>query len=721
LNRDHPARHQQVVDAFEWLSSRLLGQVDAATAVAAQARGDELRQRLTAALSGDSSGEGMQRAYEILCTAIGFERPTWQSQPTEHGFPSLALIPAMGPRWIYGRGKQGTWLVEGPGGRERIAQWPQKSRFTPLSREPAAAPPTTAKEVFRSCIAAQRSQILQAAFATVLATVLALGTSLYAMQVYDRVVGARSVPTLLVLTTGVLLALLLELVLKLTRAHIMDTTASEVDEHCAHAVVSRLLAIRLDQSKGGIGRTASRVKGYETVRSYSLALLTFLAIDAPMALLFLSAMLLIGGPALAAIPLAFMTATAAVGLVSAKRLQRAAAGYQEAASRRHGLLVEALDAAESIKATGARWDMLGRWRELSDTANRRSLRIKQLGDLTSHVSTTLQQMGYIAIVGTGAWLAVSNSGLTTGAIVACSILSGRVRAPIGMIPALMVQRAQAQVALRDLEALFDLQSDNDGVDRPLAPSSLRGSFRLDAVQLLHPRQSSGLTLSSLRIAPGERVAIVGPVGSGKTTLLRLLSGLVKPTQGQVLLDGLDIQHIDGDRRAELVGYLPQLSKLIAGTLRDNLLLGKAAVSEQVLLDACEATGLAELIRSRVEGLSTPIGEGGQNLSGGQVQLIALTRLLLRSPNVWLLDEPTASMDEATEIRCVRALARSVRPGQTLVLATHRPAALQLVDRLIVLTSRGVLLDGPKDEVLARLRSATSAPTVRESRPRETQP
>lgn len=182
-----------------------------------------------------------------------------------------------------------------------------------------------------------------------------------------------------------------------------------------------------------------------------------------------------------------------------------------------------------------------------------------------------------------------------------------------------------------------------------------------------------------------------------------MAGLFAPGEGQLLLDGLDIQQIDRTHLSRHLGYLPQDVKLLAGSLRDNLTAGLGDVSEAVLLDVSRTTGLYQLVASHPQGLDMPIFEGGNGVSGGQKQLIALTRLLLSRPDAWLLDEPTAAMDEATEQRSLAALRQAIRPEQTLILVTHKPILLGLVDRLIVLLPGGGVMDGPKDAVLDRLR------------------
>jgi ABC-type protease/lipase transport system fused ATPase/permease subunit len=211
------------------------------------------------------------------------------------------------------------------------------------------------------------------------------------------------------------------------------------------------------------------------------------------------------------------------------------------------------------------------------------------------------------------------------------------------------------------------------------------------------------------------VAVLGPVGSGKSTLMRLLAGMVQPSQGHVLIDGLASDQIDRDALRRAMAYMPQDTRLLSGTLRTHLLAGlEPAPDEQRLIDTLRLTGLDQVVAGHPLGLERPLGEGGRGLSAGQRQIAALTRLLLlqQQPTAWLLDEPSASMDDAAEARAVAALRARLGADHTLVVATHRPAWLALVSRVIVITSDGRFVVGPRDEVLRPpARGASSVRTV----------
>jgi ATP-binding cassette subfamily C protein LapB len=319
-----------------------------------------------------------------------------------------------------------------------------------------------------------------------------------------------------------------------------------------------------------------------------------------------------------------------------------------------------------------------------------------------------QQISYVLMVASGALL-VSKGEITMGGLIACSILSGRVLTPAGMIPAQLVQWANTKAALIGLDRLWALQDDHHGCEQPLVPSHIHGAYRFDEVSSSYG-SNKALEIRALSIQPGERIGVIGPVGGGKTTLLRSLSGMYRPQSGRILLDDMELSHISKPLLAERIGYLQQDGRLFAGTLRDNLVLGLLDPGDSVILEAAKRTGLLQaVITVHPKGLQQDIFEGGSGLSGGQRQLVNLTRVFLRKPTIWLLDEPTASMDRALELQVTQALKQSLQSVDTLVLVTHKGELLELVDRLIVIANHQVVMDGPKDQVLARLQTPPAAP------------
>jgi len=292
--------------------------------------------------------------------------------------------------------------------------------------------------------------------------------------------------------------------------------------------------------------------------------------------------------------------------------------------------------------------------------------------------------------------------VTMGGLIACSILSGRALAPVSAIPGQLVQWSNVRASIQGLDRLWQLKDDHDGEEHPVILPQLTGRYRFETVASFYGERVA-FQVEKLDINAGEKIGVIGPIGAGKTTLLRLLSGMYKPGKGRITLDDVDLSHLSKPVIAENVGYLQQEGRLFAGTLRDNLVLGLLDPGDEAILEAARLTGLmTAVIAGHPKGLQQPIFEGGIGLSGGQRQLVNLTRTFLRKPKVWLLDEPTASMDRATEEMVIQALRREIRKDDTVVIVTHKPEMLSLVDRLIVVTGNKVVVDGPRDAVLRHL-------------------
>jgi ATP-binding cassette subfamily C protein LapB len=431
-----------------------------------------------------------------------------------------------------------------------------------------------------------------------------------------------------------------------------------------------------------------------------------LIVDAPFALLFLVIIVLIGGW-LALIPLLFLIFSLAVGIFNFRQVNYLAAKSNAASNLKTGLLVEVVEGAESIKSGQGGWRMLNRWMQTTDEARTADLQMRNISEHSQHSANSLQQISYALMVAFGALL-VSTGEMTMGGLIACSILSGRVLAPVTAIPGQMIQWANTKAALKGLDKLWALEDDQSSQSQPIVLEKLFGAYRVEEV-LINYGQKNVLAIQNLNIQAGEKVGVLGPIGAGKTTFLRLLSGMYKPVNGRVLLDDVDITNLSKPLLAEQMGYVQQDGRLFSGTLRENLILGISDPGDDAILATARLTGLTKtVITPHPKGLQQDIYEGGSGLSGGQRQLVNLTRAFLRQPKIWLLDEPTASMDRALEMQVIQALKNSIRATDTLILVTHKREMLDLVDRIIVIADHKIVLDGPKAQVIKQLQGQPAA-------------
>jgi len=653
-------------------------------------------------LLGRTDDTNWQDHLKEICLEAGVDAIEWTEQPDPARLPVIAWLPEMG--WVIVRmlAPTGDWLIDQQG------KMSQRSSIEPLVVGRLIFPAVSAeidkhpvRTLFKKAFLAHKKIFIEGAIAGALINLVALGTSMYSMQVYDRVIPTQGYATLGVLTLGVGIAVLFELLFKVIRSYLMEHAVTDIDKRLSRDIFNRLLQVRLDQLPGTVGSLSSQLRGHETIRGFLSTTTFYLLIDAPFGIFFVLLIAMIGGPVVALVPLTFLMLSIAIGIVMRKKIDFHAKQATSAANLKTGLLVEAIEGAETLKAGGGGWGALSRWLDVVEESIKHELVNRNISEKSGYFAAVLQQLSYVGLVGVGAYFA-SEGTLTQGSLIACSILSGRALAPIAQIPGLMTQRAHAKAALEGLEKLFALEVDNHGVDRPLAPDQLRGHYVFERVRFSYPGAPQALNIPEFKVQPGDKVGVIGHIGSGKSTLLRLLTGMYQANEGRILLDGLDVDQISRSVLADKIGYLQQEHRLFLGTLRQNLLVGIPDPGDDAVLQAAMRTGLLATINNHPKGLDLMIAEGGKGLSGGQRQLMALTRLLLSNPSIWLLDEPTASMDDQTEQRCIQVLKESIRPDHTLVLVTHKSGLLALVNRLVVIANHQVVMDGPRDQVIAKL-------------------
>ena len=546
-----------------------------------------------------------------------------------------------------------------------------------------------------------KREIIESCVASFFIGFLALATSLFSMQVYDRVIPTRSEYTLVILALGVLVSILIELAMKFARSHVMDFVVVGLDNRLSREIFDRLLQLRVDQMPNSVGSLAGQVRGYEQVRGFYTATTLFTLVDLPFGIIFIVIVAIIASPWVALVPLVFGLISIALGLSIRKRIQALAKDSAALSNLKTGLLVEAVEGIETIKSGSGGWKFLSRWVGVNSQTIISDLKTRNATESVGYFAVTIQQISYAGLVVVGS-VAVMQGHMTMGALIASSILSGRILSPIMAIPGLLVQYSHAQAALEGLERLYNLKTDHHDTEIPLTPDNLNGHYSLTNIKFAYADNPPALVLPKLEIRPGECIAVLGPIGAGKSSLLRVLSGLYQPQEGKVLIDGLDLSQINRQILNQKIGYLQQDHRLFHGTLRDNLLIGLPDPGDEVLLSAMRQTGMDRFVATHPKGLARLIAEGGKGLSGGQKQLVAFTRLVLCQPNIYLLDEPTATMDDEQERRCLQVLAGEAQANKTMVIVTHKPTILPLVTRIIVVVGNQIVMDGPRDAVLQQL-------------------
>lgn len=551
---------------------------------------------------------------------------------------------------------------------------------------------------FWSIVLRDWKRYLDVMFASLMANILALATILFSMNVYDRVIPAQSIPTLWVLAGGVLIAAIFEFCLRVARIYLSDIIGKRADLKISDKVFGHALRIKNKERSKSTGTFISQIRELEGVRELVTSTTIAAIADLPFFFLFLAIFWLIGGNLfwvmVLVVPLMIVP-----GILIQKPLAKLASEGMREGAIRNAILVEAVQGIEDIKLLRAESRFQNQWNHMNEAAADISMQQRKLVGVVGAWTQKVQGLTFAIVVLVGCF-AVMKGEMTTGALVACSILSSRMLGPIAQISGVLGRFQQAKVAKTSLDELMKKPVDQAPQAHLIHRPALTGHYELKDTVFKYGNDDAKPTLiiPKLEIQSGEKIAILGRNGAGKSTLLQLLSGMQEPTQGKIKLDGVDLRLIDPMDVRRDMGLLNQNAHLFFGTVRENLTLGAPLATDQEILNALNLTGALSFVLEKKEGLDHQILEGGMGFSGGQRQALLLARLLLRQPNILLLDEPTAAIDDVSEKQLIENL-KGWLGHKTLVIATHRRAVLELVDRIIVVHDGKIVMDGPKNQVL----------------------
>lgn len=529
----------------------------------------------------------------------------------------------------------------------------------------------------------------------------AIAMPLFTMNVYDRVVPNNATDTLWMLSLGVVIVLIADTALRTMRGYFLDLASSRVDVRLSAYIMERVLGIRLENRPLSAGSFAANLRSFETVRDFITSATVTAFIDLPFAAIFLVVIGWIAWPLV--LPILFgMALVMLYALTVHSKMHELSETTYRAGALRNATLVESLVGLESIKALGAEGVMQRKWESSAAFLSRVGAQLRLLSSSTINGAMWTQQFVNVLVVVVGVYL-ISKGELTLGGLIACTMLASRSLAPIGQVAGLLTQYHNAATALKSLDTIL-----GQPVERPadfnfVTRQHFNGDIEFRNVGFAYPNQEmSSLRDVSLKIRAGEHIAILGRVGSGKTTLQKLILGLYQPTEGAVLVDGIDLRQLDPAELRRNIGYVPQDITLFFGSLRDNLTISSPAADDAAVLNAAEVGGILEFVNNHPKGFDMAVGERGESLSGGQRQAVALARAAINDPPILLMDEPTGSMDHSSE-EGVKQRLRTYANGKTMIVVTHRTSLLDLVDRIIVVDAGKIVADGPKNQVVEALR------------------
>ncbi|MGP9811312.1 type I secretion system permease/ATPase [Rhodopseudomonas sp. NSM] len=545
------------------------------------------------------------------------------------------------------------------------------------------------------------------AIAAFIVNILALAAPLFTMSVYDRVIPNGAIPSLVALGIGLALAIAFDFLLKVVRSRIIDMTGKKIDVVLAAQIFEHVMALKMDKRPPSVGILANQMRDFDSVREFFTSGTVVSATDMLFAILFIAVLFMIAGP-LGWIPLAMLPVMIIVGLLIQRPLDKAMRRMQAESAARHGILVESLNGIETVRAVAGESRVQTVWERSVAATARSSEDVQFWASLAMTAASVASQLCSLLLVVVGVFLILDGK-LSVGALVAANMLAGRVLGPIAGIAGVMTRATQTSSALRSIDRLMSLERERPPEKIYVAREIKQGAIQFKNVSFSYPSsQAKALDNVSFQIRPGEKIGIIGRVGSGKTTVGRLATAFYPPSEGTILIDGIDIRQYDpADLRAG-IGFVLQDTDLFYGKLRDNITLGRSGATDEEVLEASRLAGVETFIAGHPEGYDLMIAEGGRSLSGGQKQAIGLARVLIRKPRVLFLDEPTAHFDVRSEGEFLERLKTLANGEMTIIVSTHRPSLLSLVDRILVFEQGKIVADGPTDQVLTRLRPQPAA-------------
>ena len=619
-----------------------------------------------------------------------------------HHCPLIAFTSTGSPFIVAERAKNGDYICAAP--EEDFRQHPLTAKefaqrfggHAVLLRKRLTVEENGGQHWFFSTFAQGKWLYLQVILAAALSNFLGLTTSLFTMVVYDRVVPNEAIESLIALTLGVMIAVGFDFIIKSLRANFIDRTSKRADEKMSRLIFDKILSLRLDARNQKSGAVASVVREFDTLREFFTSATLVAIVDLPFIFFFIFVIYMIGGK-LAIVPLVAVPLVVGIGVAIQPIMAKLASGAMTTGMSKQSVLVETLNGLDTIQATGAGRLMRKRFEEATSNQSDLGLKSRIFSQFAINSTQTIQQIASVALIFYGVFLIQAHE-LTMGGMIAAVILCGRTLAPLGQLAAALTRANSARQAYRSLDQLLRQKDEGDDAGQRLSRPNISGEIEFKNVSYTFPGAKTPIIQNlSIKIPAGQKVAVLGRMGSGKSTFTRLCAGLIQPTDGAVLLDGVDIRQIDKSDLHRNVGVMLQESWLFSGTIRENLQLGYYEYDDAHLLKISEISGVDEFVRNHPAGYDLQIKERGVGLSGGQRQSINLARALLHEPQLLVLDEPTSAMDNATETAVLERL-RAFIAARTMVAVTHRNTLLKLVDRVLVMDRGAIILDAPPEQL-----------------------
>lgn len=534
--------------------------------------------------------------------------------------------------------------------------------------------------------------------AAILINIFVIFVPLFTMNVYDRVLPNKAVDTLWVLLVGIVFVLVFDFILKLLRAYFIEQAGKRADIRMSSKIFDQLLNIKLDAKPSSTGMFVSRLQSFESVREFFTTATITAFVDLPFVILFVIIIFYIGGP-LGYISLFTMVIAIAFAWFMQKPLKKTILNSAKEEQIKQTVLTETVTGLEIIKSVRAQNRMRTHWEKSISQTSYYGNKAHYLSQIVNYFVGLISQLSGVIIVAGGVFLA-SEGTITMGAIIAAMMLNSRVIGPVSQIVGMIIRLDRTLLSLNNIDEIMKMPVERENNRKYLSRPNLDGNIVFKDVNYSYKEQKFDVLKNiNLTIKKGEKVGIIGKIGSGKSTLAKLLLNLYEPSKGSVLVDNTDIRQIDPVDLRRAIGYVPQEPFLFMGSIKDNITIGEQYATDEQVLKASLISGVHDFLGKHEKGYDLIVGERGEGLSGGERQAVTLARAILSNPNILVLDEPTNMMDELSENQFKKKLIEIIK-DKTVIIITHKPSLLSLVDRLIVIEDGKIIADGPKEKIIA---------------------
>ena len=554
------------------------------------------------------------------------------------------------------------------------------------------------KDWFWNPVKKFRKSYIEIGILTFFINIFALALPLFSMSVYDRVVPNNATETLFVLAVGVVIILLFDIFFKSVRNYIIEKVGKELGVYLEEELLKRVLSIQSQYDVMLVGTKANLFRELALIKDFFATKSVVQVVDFPFFFLAVTVIFIIS-PMIALVPLLVAILVIVFNFAMQVPISNLSKKNIENIQAKHSFLVETIQGSEMIKLSNARSTKLFNWRNIIALTDSVTHKIQSLNVFSMNLSQTVIQFVTLLVIFVGVF-EIANKNLSVGGLIAVTILASRAMVPVIQVSMTVIKLKEIKESLNNINDFWHLPLENDK-NIEIGLGEIKGNIEFKNVDFYYKNSKyPSLDNCNIKIKEGEKVGIIGQTGAGKSTFLRILTGLDAPTKGSVYLDGHEISTIHTIEIRQNIGVMPQEPFLFSGTLKENIELA-TPVSKKKLMELIKITGLEDLVKKSGQGDGLQVGERGSNLSVGQRHLVALARALINNPPILILDEPTTGLDVGLEKTLISHM-KQVLENKTLIVITHRFAALDLVDRIIVLNQGKVVADGPKNLVLASL-------------------